>query len=367
MNSLKHGLTALRAVLPGEDPDEYESHISSIVASLSPVGALELELANQIAKTTWRLRRTDTWEAAQARLHAECAESDIQKQLEDVDDQIRGMRADISRLQLDPESEPPLIVRLGDLPDTASVDAIDVNVLYLDWASQLPDSIAVPELGELCRGIGLPELKVEEDVNKLDLSPETTDPPQVGSELPAATGSPQADILRPPTSPLREPIPHQRQNATDTCAPTDVPAPTAEPSEKAGSAPTRTAPDPVDRLDWQAVHVQRLVQKLAAVLGLSAEEYVHDAETRWRAEMTNVRASRTRRRAELRADIKKLELRKHDLVASQGVPESLRLDLLVRYGTAETRRLERLLKAYRELQRERLHEDPSRPKHRKRR
>jgi hypothetical protein len=61
-NATKHGLTA-RGVVPGEDADERDSFLCSIVQSLDPLGPLESELAGQIAAELWRLRRFERVEA----------------------------------------------------------------------------------------------------------------------------------------------------------------------------------------------------------------------------------------------------------------------------------------------------------------
>lgn len=63
-NSLKHGLTAEDLVLPGEDPDDYDSFHDALFDSLDPQGALEDFLADKIITDAWRLRRVPIFEAA---------------------------------------------------------------------------------------------------------------------------------------------------------------------------------------------------------------------------------------------------------------------------------------------------------------
>jgi hypothetical protein len=62
-NALRHGLRALQAVVPGEDPDEWEAHRAAVVADLDPRGAVELALAEQVAVKLWRLGRVARHEA----------------------------------------------------------------------------------------------------------------------------------------------------------------------------------------------------------------------------------------------------------------------------------------------------------------
>jgi hypothetical protein len=56
-NALRHGLRALQAVVPGEDPDEWEAHRAAVAADLAPAGAVELALVDQVAAKLWRLGR----------------------------------------------------------------------------------------------------------------------------------------------------------------------------------------------------------------------------------------------------------------------------------------------------------------------
>ena len=56
-NSLKHGLLARDAVVPGEDPADYEAQIAALEDDIQPEGAVECELVRQMADAQWRMRR----------------------------------------------------------------------------------------------------------------------------------------------------------------------------------------------------------------------------------------------------------------------------------------------------------------------
>ncbi len=56
-NALKHGLLARDAVLPGEDPADFDSQLSALEADIQPANSLEFELVRQIADAQWRMRR----------------------------------------------------------------------------------------------------------------------------------------------------------------------------------------------------------------------------------------------------------------------------------------------------------------------
>ncbi len=57
LNALKHGLLARDAVLPEEDPAEFDQQLRGLEESLRPDNDLESELVRQIADAQWRMRR----------------------------------------------------------------------------------------------------------------------------------------------------------------------------------------------------------------------------------------------------------------------------------------------------------------------
>lgn len=61
-NATKHGIFASVPIVPGESPDEWESHRAGVVESLGPVGLLEVNLAERAALFLWRLQRLARYE-----------------------------------------------------------------------------------------------------------------------------------------------------------------------------------------------------------------------------------------------------------------------------------------------------------------
>ena len=57
LNALKHGLLARDAVLPSEDPAEFDRQLRELEHDLRPENSLEFELVRQIADAQWRMRR----------------------------------------------------------------------------------------------------------------------------------------------------------------------------------------------------------------------------------------------------------------------------------------------------------------------
>ncbi len=62
-NSLKHGLTALTALVPGEDPAVYECYCAGMLAAFEPLNTPETALVQEITDVQWRLRRASRCEA----------------------------------------------------------------------------------------------------------------------------------------------------------------------------------------------------------------------------------------------------------------------------------------------------------------
>lgn len=62
-NALTHGLTARTAVLPSEDPAAYHQHCRQFHDEHQPATATETHLVQELADTSWRLRRIPILEA----------------------------------------------------------------------------------------------------------------------------------------------------------------------------------------------------------------------------------------------------------------------------------------------------------------
>jgi hypothetical protein len=61
-NAIKHGLRSAEVVIPGEDPSEFDSFRQDLLDDLSPVGQLEVMLADRIVGAFWKLRRSGRME-----------------------------------------------------------------------------------------------------------------------------------------------------------------------------------------------------------------------------------------------------------------------------------------------------------------
>uniref|UniRef100_Q01W00 Uncharacterized protein n=1 Tax=Solibacter usitatus (strain Ellin6076) TaxID=234267 RepID=Q01W00_SOLUE len=63
-NSLKFGLTARAAIIPGEDPAELEALTTQYLEEFDPAGAVEQHLVQTMIRAIWMQQRCDRVEAA---------------------------------------------------------------------------------------------------------------------------------------------------------------------------------------------------------------------------------------------------------------------------------------------------------------
>jgi hypothetical protein len=79
-NATRHGITSPKPVVPGlEKPEDWESHLEGIMENLSPVGHLEVTLAERIALLCWRLHRVTRFERESIAISQEQVEEDIHR------------------------------------------------------------------------------------------------------------------------------------------------------------------------------------------------------------------------------------------------------------------------------------------------
>ena len=63
LNALTHGLTCRTAVLPSEDPAAYEQHRRQFLEEYRPATPTETAFVEELADTSWRLKRIPLLEA----------------------------------------------------------------------------------------------------------------------------------------------------------------------------------------------------------------------------------------------------------------------------------------------------------------
>ena len=77
-NATRHGISSPKPVVPGlETQEDWESHRDGIMENLSPIGHLEVTLAERVAVLSWRLHRVTRYETQAIAISQEQVEEDI--------------------------------------------------------------------------------------------------------------------------------------------------------------------------------------------------------------------------------------------------------------------------------------------------
>jgi hypothetical protein len=79
-NATRHNITSPKPVVPSlEKQEDWESHRDGIMENLSPVGHLEVTLAERVALLSWRLHRVTRYETEIVAVSHEQVEDDIHR------------------------------------------------------------------------------------------------------------------------------------------------------------------------------------------------------------------------------------------------------------------------------------------------
>jgi hypothetical protein len=79
-NATRHGISSPQPVVPGlEKQEDWEEHCSGILENLSPVGHLEVTLAERVALLSWRLHRVTRFETQIIAISQGQVEEDIHR------------------------------------------------------------------------------------------------------------------------------------------------------------------------------------------------------------------------------------------------------------------------------------------------
>src|SRR5215203_1599935 len=80
-NATRHGIRSPAPVVPGvENKEDWEDHRDGVLDNLSPVGHLELVLAERVALLSWRLHRIIRFETESIALYQERVEDDLARE-----------------------------------------------------------------------------------------------------------------------------------------------------------------------------------------------------------------------------------------------------------------------------------------------
>src|SRR5215211_1319719 len=146
-NATRHGIRSPAPVVPGvEKKEDWEEHRDGVLESLSPVGHLELVLAERVALLSWRLNRVTRYETESIALFQEKAEDDLAERRrfgshvlgaahpEDVRGNLKAARSDYR-----------LLKRLPKLQDDKHLSSFDADRIL--WAvMEVTDRVAEGEV-----------------------------------------------------------------------------------------------------------------------------------------------------------------------------------------------------------------------------
>jgi len=159
-NATRHGIRSPAPVVPGvEEAEEWEYHRDGFLASLSPVGHLELILAERAALLSWRLRRVICFETESIALYQERVEDDLARERRfksgpDYPEAVRGNAKSATE-------EHRLLKRFAKMEDNKPLSALDADRIIWD-AMECADKVAEGEVDpeELLESVsvaGLPD------------------------------------------------------------------------------------------------------------------------------------------------------------------------------------------------------------------
>ncbi len=150
-NALKHGLLAQDSVIPGEDPAEFDRHLTLYQDTYNPANYVERELVLQIADSAWRMRRLSRIEATvmtagieRTRVHQETYRPERMREGHEGELQLLGasMLSRTLRLFAGLAIRPPPPNSGGDRRKLAAKRAapIDQKCYLCAWTKVLPTS-----------------------------------------------------------------------------------------------------------------------------------------------------------------------------------------------------------------------------------
>ncbi len=102
LNALTHGASALTPVVPGvESEADWQDHRAGILASLQPVGRLELALADRVVLLLWRLDRLARYEQDQIVMGREDVPHDVSAQFKALwNDRVKASTVEAARQEI---------------------------------------------------------------------------------------------------------------------------------------------------------------------------------------------------------------------------------------------------------------------------
>jgi len=122
LNAVQHGVLSAKLILPGENAEQYQALLQSLLVELQPVGLLEQLLVERVAVAIWRQRRLVGAESA-AVTEAQLATGLITlNRIMEVTGLPFGERDWVERIVKDLPQEQPLVALLSEITEVGNFD-----------------------------------------------------------------------------------------------------------------------------------------------------------------------------------------------------------------------------------------------------
>src|SRR5829696_9265905 len=157
-NATRHGIRSPAPVVPGvEKAEDWEEHRDGVLESLSPVGHLELVLAERAALLSWRLHRVIRYETESIALVQEKAEDDLAKErrFESGPDHPEAVRGNAKS----DEQDYKLLKRYVKMKNDKRLSSMDADIIIwgaMEGADKVAEGEVDPE--ELLESVSVPAL-----------------------------------------------------------------------------------------------------------------------------------------------------------------------------------------------------------------
>lgn len=148
-NATRHGIRSPMPVIPGvERKEDWEEHREGVLENLSPVGHLELTLAERVALLSWRLHRVTRYETEAIAIGQEKIEDDVAQKRRYSASISEGIHPeDVRGMAKHTASKHRLLKRFPKLEDDKKLSAADADGILWD-ALQRTDVVADGDVEE---------------------------------------------------------------------------------------------------------------------------------------------------------------------------------------------------------------------------
>ncbi len=147
-NSTRHGIRSPAPVVPGvEKPEDWEEYRDGMLEDLSPLGSLELSLAERVATLAWRLHRVTRYETETIARSQERVVEDLRDRRR-YDSHARGPihPEDVLAAPKEARRTERVLKKFPDYPDEKKLSGPDAAAILWAVAGRVDDEVDLEEL-----------------------------------------------------------------------------------------------------------------------------------------------------------------------------------------------------------------------------